>query len=168
MLKTIGELFSILSVITNSIFLYLNYMNKRKNDQTKNDIEEVAKKITNKINKEKNEKRDIENYSNLLNVFSEIESLINNLRKSDDDLQNEGTSLKNIVEKIQDNLTKIQNDKYVFEQQNQFDPKLLEFESKLEKIFGANNAFRTSIVKDLKLINSNNTSFVKKIKAEIQ
>lgn len=167
MLKNIGELFSIFSVIINSIFLCLNYMNKKKNDQTKNDIDEVAKKITNKINKEKNEKRDIENYSNLLNVFSETESLINNLRKSDDDLQSEGTSLKNIVEKIQDNLTKIQNDRYIFEQ-NQFDPNLPEFESKLEKISGANDAFRTSIVKDLKFINSNNTSFIKKIKAEIQ
>lgn len=167
MLKNIGELFGIFSVIINSIFLYLNYRNKKNNDKTKNDIEVMAKKITNKINKEKDDKRDIEIYSNLLNIFSDMEVLINSLRKNDDELMREGTSLARIVEKIQDNVTKVQNDKYIFEK-NKHDINLPEFEHKLDKVFESNDAFRTSVIKDLKTINSNNISFLKKIKSEIQ
>lgn len=159
-ISEIYNVFGIISIIFNIGLTLTTYRNKKSTETISNKIKET-------IESDKKDRRDIELFANLLTKLNSIESSLILLRKTDEELLDQGSSVLKVVQDIQDKFIEIQNNEYVFKNNNH-EAYLTEFGNLLETYDESKIAQRRFSLKRLREINSLNTSFLRKLKSDLQ
>lgn len=166
MAQTIYYIVAAIGIIFTGIMTYLTYKFNKKTKISEANVEKLATEIKEIYNEENRKRLTSENTSKLLHLFSNIESSLNEINKSDEVIKVSGISIDNTIREIDKIIAKISEYSFLFtENQNKFnsgdyDPLELLIDEHAE-------IFRTKTVKNIIRINSNYKSFLRSLQNEL-